>query len=112
MYLRPHWKRKTHKDVQSHEGEVLATAVSTDGRYIAGGGRDRKVRIYDSRSNDAEVAAFEGHRDAITSLCFKEDSYTLYSVALDRLVDSTFRENILVKYYSLLIFFFSFWILF
>ena len=82
--MRPRWKRKTHKEAQSHESEVLSIAVSSDGRYLAAGGRDKKVRIFDARSKDAEVAAFEGHRDAITSLCFKEDSYTLYSVALDR----------------------------
>jgi ribosomal RNA-processing protein 9 len=62
-------------------------AVSTDGKYVASGGRDRLVRIYDSRTN-SEIKVLSGHRDTITSLTFRRDSPSLFSGSLDRLVQS------------------------
>lgn len=85
--IRPKWSRKTHPDFQSHEGEVLSVAVSTDMKYLASGGRDNLVRIFDTRLNSskAEVQSFSGHRDAVTSLAFQKDSYSLFSGSSDRL---------------------------
>ena len=70
--IRAKWSRKTHPDTQCHQGEVLSVAVSTD--------------IYDTRLHDgnAEVQAFTGHRDAVTSLAFQKDSYSLFSGSNDR----------------------------
>jgi ribosomal RNA-processing protein 9 len=61
-------------------------AVSTDRKYLASGGRDNMIRIYDTRldSAKAEVQAFSGHRDAVTSLAFQKDSYSLFSGSNDR----------------------------
>jgi len=42
------------------------------------------VRIFDLRLAEAEIKAFQGHRDAITSLSFRRDSYSLFSGSLDR----------------------------
>ena len=81
--LRDAWSRNTHNMTQSHEGEVLAVAVSTDGKYIVSGGRDKIIRVYDARSN-SEIKAFQGHRDAVSSLAFRRDSYSLYSGSFDR----------------------------
>ena len=79
-YLIPRWK----KDLgHSQHGEILATAISSDCKYVASGGKDKMVRIYDTRTNE-EIKAFEGHRDSVTSLCFKHDSHSLYSGSLDR----------------------------
>lgn len=80
------WSRKTHRDTQSHEGEVLSVAISSDMRYLASGGRDNLIRIYDTRlSGDcSEVQSFCGHRDAVTSLTFQKDTYSLFSGSADR----------------------------
>jgi ribosomal RNA-processing protein 9 len=83
--IRPKWSRKTHRDVQASQGEILSVAVTTDGRYLVSGGRDCFVRVFDTRINE-EIKAFPGHRDAITSLSFRRDSYSLYSGSLDRFV--------------------------
>ena len=80
IYLTSRWKKGLG---HSRYGEVLATAISTDGKYIASGGRDKMVRVYDARTNE-EIKVFEGHRDTVTSLCFKQDSYSLFSGSLDR----------------------------
>jgi ribosomal RNA-processing protein 9 len=84
--MRQKWSRKTHGDVQSHEGEVLSVAISTDMRYLASGGRDRMIRIHDTRLNSdrCEIQAFSGHRDTVTSLVFQKDSYSLFSGSTDR----------------------------
>lgn len=83
--LRTKWNRKTHPDSQSSGGEVLAMAVTTDGKYLATGGRDCLVRIFDLRINQ-EIKAFQGHRDAVTSMAFRRDSNSLFTGSLDRCV--------------------------
>jgi ribosomal RNA-processing protein 9 len=83
--LRPKWSRKTHPDTQASAGEVLSVAVSTDGRYVVSGGRDGLVRVYDSRTN-SEIKAMAGHRDAVTSVAFRRESYSLFTGSLDRCV--------------------------
>eukprot|EP00428_Durinskia_dybowskii_P073827 CAMPEP_0170402294 /NCGR_PEP_ID=MMETSP0117_2-20130122/25482_1 /TAXON_ID=400756 /ORGANISM="Durinskia baltica, Strain CSIRO CS-38" /LENGTH=491 /DNA_ID=CAMNT_0010659155 /DNA_START=52 /DNA_END=1527 /DNA_ORIENTATION=+ len=82
--LRPRWNKES--EFQSCKGEVLSVAVTHDGRYIASGGRDNSVRIYDSRQKYSEIKELKGHRDAVTSLCFRMDSYTLFSGSLDRCI--------------------------
>lgn len=83
--LRPKWARKTHPDTQASMGEVLAMAVTTDGKYLACGGRDCLVRIFDTRINQ-EIKAFQGHRDAVTAMAFRRDSNSLFTGSLDRCV--------------------------
>lgn len=81
--MRPNWNRSTHNDKQSSQGEVLAVAVCTDGKYVVTGGRDKMIRIYDTRTN-SEIKSFPGHQDAVTSLSFRRDTHSLYSGSLDR----------------------------
>ena len=52
-------------DVEGHVDEVLALAISSDGRYLVSGGRDRRILVWDVKE-DKFVKAFEGHKDAIT----------------------------------------------
>jgi ribosomal RNA-processing protein 9 len=83
-YLLPRWTKESAVE-HSRAAEILATAISTDMKYCATGGRDKLIRIFDLRSN-VEVKAFEGHRDAVTSLAFRHGSYSLYSSSFDRCV--------------------------
>ena len=82
--LKPKWRRDTHPDKQASEGEILAVASSSDGRYCVSGGRDMKLRIYDARVANAEVKVLTGHRGAITSMAFRRESYSLFTGSLDR----------------------------
>ncbi|CAE6415734.1 unnamed protein product, partial [Rhizoctonia solani] len=72
-------------DVEGHVDEVLALAISFDGRYLASGGRDRRILVWDVKA-DKFVKAFEGHKDAITALAFQKNSLQLYSASLDRTI--------------------------
>lgn len=83
--LKQKWNRKTSPaGKQSHHGEILAVAVTHDGRYVASGGRDSIIRVFDARQQYAQVQELKGHRDAVTSLSFRMDTYTLFSGSLDR----------------------------
>ena len=84
-FLLPKWRRTVNGDTQSHSGEVLCVAASSDGKYIASGGRDKLVRIFDRRTN-AEVKALSGHRDAVTCVSFQRDSSSLFTGSLDRCI--------------------------
>lgn len=80
--LKSRWDK--NDNLRSSESEILAVAISWDSRYIVSGGRDSILRVYDSRSKYSEVHQLKGHRDAVTSLAFKYDTYTLFSGSLDR----------------------------
>ncbi|CAE6475299.1 unnamed protein product, partial [Rhizoctonia solani] len=78
-------RRVVGADVEGHVDEVLALAISFDGRYLASGGRDRRILVWDVKT-DKFVKAFEGHKDAITALAFRKNSLQLYSASLDRTI--------------------------
>ncbi|CAE6499273.1 unnamed protein product [Rhizoctonia solani] len=78
-------RRVAGADVEGHIDEVLALAMSFDGRYLASGGRDRRILVWDVKE-DKFVKAFEGHKDAITALSFRKNSLQLYSASLDRTI--------------------------
>jgi ribosomal RNA-processing protein 9 len=53
---------------------VLALALSGDGKYLASGGRDRKVAVWDVEKEEW-VKGFGGHKDTISvsedTICVK-----------------------------------------
>jgi WD40 repeat protein len=48
-----------------HTNQVYSIAVSSDGRFLASGGMDNKIRIWDAQNNKL-LDTFSGHRDFIT----------------------------------------------
>lgn len=62
---------------------VLALAASSDGRYLAAGGLDRHVHIWDIRTGK-HVQAFAGHRGAVAGLAFRIGTHQLFSGSYDR----------------------------
>lgn len=108
VVLRPKWSREqaavqggSRKKNQSHCSEVLSVAVTCDNKYLVSGGRDCKIRVFDTRIGE-EIKVLSGHRDAVTSLCFQTGGsasaaaaatgsssssvYALFSGSLDRCV--------------------------
>jgi ribosomal RNA-processing protein 9 len=66
--------------------------VSSDGKWLAVGGGDRQVHVFDAGSGQ-HVAAYPGHRDIISGLAFREGTHTLYSASYDRTVKIWSLEN-------------------
>lgn len=84
----PQWKT-TNRSEPRADGEVLAMACSDDGRYLAAGQRDAKVKIYDVRvagksSGGKLVTTFRGHKGPITSLAFRPNTLQLFTASDDR----------------------------
>lgn len=95
-----------------HNKQSLALAVSSDGRYLATGGVDCHVHLWDIRTREHVqvinilkiklmhdsvhcvlllasldmylVQAFTGHRGIVSSLCFREGTAELFSGSYDR----------------------------
>ncbi|CAM6032665.1 unnamed protein product [Sphagnum compactum] len=78
-------KTNGSKKKQQGSRHILAVATSSDGRYLASGGLDRSVHIWDTRTRQ-HLQAFAGHRGAVTSLGFRKGTQQLFSGSLDRTI--------------------------
>ena len=68
-----------------HSGAVNAVAFSKDGKYLATGGRDRTVRLWDLGSGN-NVRIFQGHFDHVNGVAFHPAGRQLASVGQDQTV--------------------------
>lgn len=64
-------KAVAHSEIKGHTDEVLALALSGDGKFLASAGRDSKLCIWDSEKDDwvKGFAGHLGHKDII-SVCY------------------------------------------
>jgi len=88
----PQWNPKTC-DYTRNSGEVLSMAASDDGRYLAVGGRECTVKVYDVRQKKNNevgirglVTTFEGHKGPVNALAFRSQSLQLFSGSEDRCI--------------------------
>ena len=68
VYKRRLVKGKQRADPDGHTDEIWTLALSSDGKYLASGGKDRVIGIWDVESADeiSWVKGFTGHRDSIS----------------------------------------------
>ncbi|KAL8257470.1 hypothetical protein R6Q59_029511 [Mikania micrantha] len=78
-------KIQTYGSKDQPKNHVLALAVSSDGRYLASGGFDRHVHLYDTRTRD-HIQDFPGHKGPISCLSFREGTSELFSGSYDRTI--------------------------
>jgi len=81
-----------------HEDDVIAVAVSSDGRWIASGSNDRTARLWRATTGQP-VATLTGHDASVGAVAFSPDSTRLVSGGSDRalrLWDVATHEPILV----------------
>jgi ribosomal RNA-processing protein 9 len=63
-----HRRKSGEKDpgeVKAHTDEVLALAISGDGKYLASAGKDRRILLWNIEKNEW-VKGFGGHKDTIS----------------------------------------------
>lgn len=85
IYTRGNGKRADDIDFKHHTDAILCVAASTDGKFVATGGRDRKLIVWDAATL-TPLKFFHHHRDAVTSLCFRRTTNQLYSASRDRTI--------------------------
>lgn len=62
-------KVRGSKDLQGHTGNILTVAVSPSGKFLATGGEDKKLIIWDAETL-TPMKTFTQHRDAVSGLSF------------------------------------------
>ncbi|XP_001626776.2 U3 small nucleolar RNA-interacting protein 2 isoform X1 [Nematostella vectensis] len=70
---------------KGHKEQILALAITTDGKYLASGGKDKLIRIWDPDTSK-HIHTFKGHRDVISDLAFRRGSHQLFSASHDKTV--------------------------
>ncbi|KAG8875143.1 pre-rRNA processing protein [Tulasnella sp. 331] len=89
--LRPSTSASTGKGkgradkVEGHTDEVLGLAISSDGRWLVSGGKDRRVVVWDAKEMKW-VKSFTGHKDGVTSLVFRKNTHQLFTASFDRTI--------------------------
>ncbi|MCL7038458.1 hypothetical protein MKW94_029182, partial [Papaver nudicaule] len=81
--LSSHGAKNPQNSAKKGSKHVLSIAVSSDGRYLATGGLDRHVHLWDTRTQQ-HIQAFPGHRGPVSCLTFRQGSSQLISGAYDR----------------------------
>lgn len=76
---------RREKHSQNHSGHILCVAVSPDGKFVATGGADKKLIVWDATTLKP-LKVFNQHRDAVMALAFRRGTNQLFSASKDRTV--------------------------
>ncbi|XP_023219169.1 U3 small nucleolar RNA-interacting protein 2-like [Centruroides sculpturatus] len=78
-------RKGTEEQHVGHTDHVLCLAVSSDSKYLASGGRNNLIHIWNVETME-KLHTFKGHKDAISGLVFQKGTHQLISTSFDRSV--------------------------
>lgn len=84
-YSRGNGKMAADFSYKHHTASILCVAASSDGKFVATGGKDKKLIIWDAATLQP-LRVFTHHRDAVTSLAFRRSTNQLFSASKDRTI--------------------------
>lgn len=76
-------KKNDQAKFPGHSDHVLALSLTSDGKFLASGGKDKMVLVWETEKDEVRDG-FKGHKDAVTALAFRLGSHDLYSGSNDR----------------------------
>lgn len=68
-------EKKVISTLEKHEQEVCGLEWSPNGTYLASGGNDNKIHIWDQRMNETPILTFDDHQAAVRALCWSPHQY-------------------------------------
>lgn len=84
-YVKGDMNKSKDNNYKRHTDQILCVAASPDGQYVATGGADKRLIIYNAETL-TPIRVFSHHRDAVTGLAFRRGTNQLYSCSKDRTV--------------------------
>uniref|UniRef100_A0A8D0FZA8 U3 small nucleolar RNA-interacting protein 2 n=1 Tax=Sphenodon punctatus TaxID=8508 RepID=A0A8D0FZA8_SPHPU len=85
LHVIPGGKKGKEDQHIGHTAHILAMAISSDGKYLATGDRNKLIMIWEA-ATCKHLYKFTGHRDAVSGLSFRKGTHQLYSASHDRSV--------------------------
>lgn len=77
--------KKSNTEFQGHIDDILCVAASQDGKFVATGGKDSRLVIWDAETLKV-LKVMKHHRAAVNGLVFRRGTNQLYSCSSDRTV--------------------------
>lgn len=78
-------KNTNSRNADQHTKPILCIAASHDGQFVATGGADKKLIVWDAATLKP-LKVFYQHRDSVLSLTFRRGTNQLFSASKDRTV--------------------------
>lgn len=86
-FVRGDRRESKNNSYRGHTDSILTVAASQDGKFVATGGMDRRIVIWDAATLKVlTVFGQSQHRDAVTGLAFRRGTNQLFSSSKDRTI--------------------------